>query len=159
MKELLALRLGHLGISILLVCFILFSGKLQAQNDLFNGLPEKVLTSFREHHPEVTGVSWIKEEKMFVAEYELQKTNHQLWMSDQGKILKHVVGIKDEQLPSAIKVQLYKTFPSCKILSVHQVNMQNKNFYQIRIKNAHEKSDYFFNGDGTKLKEVNSILF
>lgn len=151
MKNRLPLNSEHLAIGILFLLFTLFSSDLKAQTDLINGLPEKVLVSFRTHHPEVSDVSWVREQNMFVAQYELKQTEHQLWMSDQGKVLKHAIAIQDEYLPAVVKEQLYKTFPSCRILSVHQVDIRNKNFYQIRIKNAHEKVDYFVDNNGNEV--------
>lgn len=151
MKNRLLLHSQNLAIGILFLLFTLFSSDLKAQTDLINGLPEKVLINFRTHHPEVSDVSWVRDQNMFVAQYELKQTEHQLWMSDQGKVLKHAIAIQDEYLPAVVKEKLYKTFPSCRILSVHQVDIRNKNFYQIRIKNEHEKVDYFVDNNG---KEV-----
>lgn len=91
-------------IKITLVSFlVLCVGSTFAQDIATSSVPQVVKNALIKTHSNPRDIEWEKKGENYNVEYEIGKHDHELWISPQGKILKHKEEISSSSLPQGIK--------------------------------------------------------
>ena len=72
-----------------------------AQDIPQHNVPSVILNAFSAAYPNAADIEWEKKGNIYNVEFEIGKTEHEIWYNAEGKVLKHKTEIPLSEVPAA----------------------------------------------------------
>ena len=118
-------------------------------------LPGEVKKTFTAAYPSASEVKWEKKKELYKAGFKTGKTDHDVWLSADGKVTKHRFEIKKEELPAVITETIKKDFSSYKIDDCEKTEAKGIASYKVELKSDAGKKNVHFDADGKMITKKN----
>ncbi|MBA4055548.1 MAG: hypothetical protein C0490_12610 [Marivirga sp.] len=126
--------------SIFLSCILLLTCHLiHAQELITSQVPAPVTKALSENYPETSSLKWEKKKETYKAGFKVGKIDHDVWFTNEGKIVKHRLEIKEEDLPVAVKETIKKEFGNYKVGECEKTEENQTVTYKVELKDAEGK--------------------
>jgi hypothetical protein len=112
-------------------------------------VPSVVANALKVKYPDAAKIEWELKEDTYKADFEIGSTDHDVWITKTGNIIKHKEDIKKSQLPPAVTANIQKDFANYKIDDADKVETEGKVLYQVELDGTSEDRKLLFNQDGT----------
>ena len=101
-------------------------------------VPAVVVNSFQQKFPKAKGVDWELKAGLYEAEFEtgLFGTDHEVWIQNNGRIVRHKEEIAKNDLPKGVIAKVKKDFPGYRIEDVKKIAEEQKVTYAFEVKNG-----------------------
>lgn len=107
-----------------------------AQDIPQNEVPSVVLNAFQARYPNATDVEWEKKGEFYHVEYDLGRTDHEVWLDASGKLVKHEEDIPKAQLPDAVKQTVSSQFGKYRIDDTDKIEKDGRTYYKIGLEGS-----------------------
>ena len=104
-----------------------------AQDIPQHNVPSVILNAFSAAYPNAADIEWEKKGNIYNVEFEIGKTEHEIWYNAEGKVLKHKTEIPLSEVPAAVTEMLRKDFSDYKIDDIDLVEEGGKTFYVVDL--------------------------
>jgi hypothetical protein len=138
-----------------LFLFVLIPSFIQAQKLTTEQVPAAASKALIAAYPEATEVKWEKKKELFKGGFKIGKTDHDLWLASDGKIMKHRVEIKKEELPAAVQETIKKEFSGYKASDCEKTDESGIATYKVELKNETDKKNVRFEANGKIIPKKN----
>jgi len=143
------MKYGLLLFALIISCFV------QAQDLTEAQVPTEVKKSFTAAYSSVAELKWEKKKELYKADFKTGKTDHDVWLSADGKITKHRFEIKNEELPLPIQETIKKDFATYKIDDCEKTEEKGISSYKVKLKSEAGKKNVHFDKDGKLINKKN----
>lgn len=133
--------------AIVLLGLILFPLAIVAQNETVK-VPDAVMKSVKELHPDATGLKWEQKKELYKAEFKTGKIDHKLWLRASGAVSKHQYEIKKDQLPKEVSDAILKDYSGYTIGDCDKTEEKDVTTYKVELKSPQGKKNVTFSSDG-----------
>ena len=118
-------------------------------------VPAEAKKSLTAAYPTAAEIKWEKKKELYKAGFKIGKADHDLWLSADGKIMKHRLEIKKDELPAAVHETIKKDFSSYKIDDCEKTEEKGVATYKVELKNEAGKKNVRFDADGKLITKKN----
>jgi len=107
-----------------------------AQDIPQNQVPAVVVNSLQQKFPKAKAVDWELKAGLYEAEFEtgLFGTDHEVWIQNNGKIVRHKEELAKNDLPKGVIIKMKKDFPGYRIEDVKKITEEQKITYAFEVK-------------------------
>ena len=135
--------------SIILIAVMLVSFATISQNLKEEYVPVEVKNAFQRTFPNMKKVIWEKEEKNYVARYQLNKITHFALLNKVGEIVETKVEINIAALPKEALLYIRENFKNAKIIEALKITTRTgTTLYKVHLKSK----KILFDIDGNYIK-------
>lgn len=138
---------------VLIICSIFVLG-VSATNQKYEKIPAAAKTGFAAKFPTAQKVKWsIEKPGEFEAEFTLNGVETSALLDAKGILLETETGIKESELPQAVKATLAKDFTGYKLDEIERVtDMKGTVTYEMEVAKGKEKQEVTFDMAGMIVK-------
>ncbi|WP_432714327.1 PepSY-like domain-containing protein [Pedobacter sp.] len=133
---------------IIATAVLLFTNVSFAQDIPSTDVPSVVLNSFNKSFPKSSKVEWEIKGENYNAEFNINRRDHEVWISKTGAILKHKKELKPSELPAAVKAQINQSYAGYRIDDVDQYEVNKQFYYKVELKKQNVERKVTFDQKG-----------
>lgn len=134
---------------------IFATAAMSAQDLKMNEVPTNLADTFKKEYPKATDVEWEMEMANYKVEFEINRMDHEIWYSKEGKVMKSEMELKESDLPAAIASVLKSKYAGYKVDSVEMTEENGTKTYEVDLeKGWNEELDLVFSANGEVLSEM-----
>lgn len=123
-----------------IIALMMFATATVSAQDLkMNDVPSNLQTAFNKTYANATDVEWEKEGVNYKVEFEINRMDHEIWYSADGKTVKSEMDMGVKSIPSEISNAIKKKYPDYKIDTVEVTEVGNKKTYEVEIEKGWTK--------------------
>jgi hypothetical protein len=100
-------------------------------------------------------LKWEKKKDLFKGGFKIGKTDHDVWLNSDGKVMKHRVEIKKDELPTAVQETIKKDFSNYKADDCEKTDENGVTTYKVELKNETDKKNVRFESNGKVIAKKN----
>lgn len=131
---------------------IFATATLSAQDLKMSDVPTNILENFNKSYANATDVEWELKGLNYNVEFEVNKMDHEIWYTKEGKVVKTEMEIGENDLPSAIATAIRKNYAGYKIDSIEVTEVNNTKTYEVELdKSWNEELKVVFDEKGNVL--------
>src|SRR5688500_14174762 len=105
----------------LITALLLWTTASFAQDVAPSEVPSVILNSLKEKFPKAKDVEWEIKGDLYNVEFDIDRTDHEIWFDRTGKITKHEEDIRQSDLPAPIAATIKREFEKYRISDVKRV--------------------------------------
>lgn len=139
--------------TILITALLLWTAASFAQDVAPSEVPSVILNSLKEKFPKAEDVEWEIEGDLYNVEFDIGRTDHELWFDRTGKITKHEEDIRQSDLPAPIAETIKRDFGKYRVSDVKRVQSENTTVYRLELESTLEEWKVTFAADGKVLEK------
>lgn len=134
----------------------LFANTASAQDLHQSQVPSLVLNSFQKAFPKATDVEWELDGQNYKAEFEtgLLGTDHDVWYSKTGTLIRHKEEISKNKLPQKVLAKINRDFNGYRADDVKKITEGGKTTYTLELKSFTKEWKVALDSEGTLLSKV-----
>ena len=132
---------------------MLYGAVGQAQSISYKQVPAVVLNAFQQKFPKAKDVDWEKRNSHYDVSFELgwKLTDHEVWIAQDGKILRHSEDIKSSDLPRPVREAIKTSYKGFRIDDADRVTKNNEITYRVELERGNEEHSLEFRPNGTEI--------
>jgi hypothetical protein len=153
MKMFLLIKEIKMKVQSFLATCLLMVGLAQGQSMNERQVPAVVLNAFQQKFPKAKDVEWEKKSQYYEVSFELgwKFTDHEVWISPEGRIIQHQEDISTNDLPKAIKDVIRTKYKGFRIEDVDRIYRGKEVIYQVELEKGREELKKQFQPNGTEM--------
>lgn len=140
------MKKSSLLLSILIISVSSWAQKLQPAQ-----IPAAVTGALNAGYAQATEVKWEKKGELYKAGFKIEKTDHDVWFDNSGKVTKHRYEVKKDALPAAVRDAITRDFSTYKIDDCERTDENGTSTYKVELKSDAGKKNVHFTADGKKI--------
>lgn len=106
---------------------------VSAQDLRMDEVPSNLTDSFQKEYPNASDVEWEMEGMNYNVEFEIDRMDHEIWYSEDGKIVKMEQELDNKNLPGVITKLIDSKYSEYKIDSVEMTEKDGKKTYEVEL--------------------------
>ena len=138
---------------IFLSTFLLLSAVAFAQKIHADEVPSVILNTFKQKFPKAVDVEWEMKEKLYNVEFEIGRADHEAWINDSGKVVKHKFDVTASQLPKEVTAGVKNIYKGYRIDDAEKIETVEKVLYKLELKTLTKEEDVVFDSQGKVVSE------
>lgn len=119
-----------------------------SQNIVQSQVPSVVLNTFKQNFPDAMDVEWEKKWNMYEVEFEIGNADHEVWIDNSGKIIKHIQDYSFAALPQPVRDAITKDYSQYKLEDVDMIEADGKVTYEVEFESGKMELIVTFSPDG-----------
>jgi len=137
-------------IALLILAF--FAANTFAQDIQQKNVPAVVLNAFQIKFPNATDVDWRLEKGNYRIKFEVNNKDHNLYLDDRGKVLKHHQDLYGSEVPEKVLKAIKSKVALFDLDDADRITEGNKTVYEINFEISNKDHDFWINEKGKILK-------
>ncbi|TXD81798.1 hypothetical protein ESY86_16480 [Subsaximicrobium wynnwilliamsii] len=134
---------------------IFATAAMSAQDLKMDEVPSNLADTFKKEYPQATDVEWEMDMANYKVEFDVNRMEHELWYSKEGKVMKSEMELTETDLPAAIASVLKSKYADYKVDSVEVTEENGAKTYEVDLeKGWNEELDLVFSANGEVLSEM-----
>jgi hypothetical protein len=113
-------------------------------------VPSVVINSFNKSFPKSSKVEWELKGDNYNAEFDVNRRDHEVWISKTGAIVKHKKELKTSEIPAAVSDQIKRSYNGFRIDDVNRYEVNKKFYYKVELKKLNEERKVVFDQKGAE---------
>lgn len=106
---------------------------VSAQDLRMDEVPTNLADSFQKEYPNASDVEWEMEGMNYNVEFDVDRLEHEIWYSKDGKIVKMEQELDNKNLPNMITKLIDSKYSAYKIDSVEMTEKDGKKTYEVEL--------------------------
>lgn len=111
-------------------------------------VPSVVVNTFKQKFPKATDVEWEMKEKLYNVEFEIGRADHEAWINDSGKVVKHKFDVTASQLPKEVTAGVNTLYKGYRIDDAEKIETAERVLYKLELKTLTKEEDVVFDSQG-----------
>ena len=96
-------------------------------------VPSIVMNSFSERFSDAVNTEWEKHQDLFEAEFELNKMDHAVRITNAGNITVHKQEVNPDELPAAINTSIRSAYQGYQLDNAEKLEIDGRVYYQLEL--------------------------
>ncbi len=117
-------------------------------------VPRVVVNVFHKTFPKASKVEWEKKIDGYNVEFDIGRRDHEVWINDQGQIVKHKKELRSSELPKPVRDAIAQQYKGFRIDDADQFETGKKFYYKAELKKSGEERKVIFDQVG-KVSTIN----
>ena len=121
----------------------------KAQDLKQDQVPSVVLNAFQTKYPKATDVEWELKGELYEADFEIGRTDYNVWIDKSGTIKKQKEDFPKTQLPAAVAEKIKNEFKDYQIDGVDRIEENGKVYFLVDLDGRPDDREVLFSENGT----------
>lgn len=113
-------------------------------------VPSVVMSSFNKSFPKSSSVEWELKGDNYNAEFDLNRRDHEVWISKNGAIVKHKKELKPSEIPATVSTAIKRSYDGFRIDDVDRYEVNKQFYYKMELKKLNEERNVVFDQKGAE---------
>lgn len=113
-------------------------------------VPSVVMSSFNKSFPKSSSVEWELKGDNYNAEFDLNRRDHEVWISKTGAIVKHKKELKPSEIPATVSTAIKRSYDGFRIDDVDRYEVNKQFYYKMELKKLNEERNVVFDQKGAE---------
>ena len=139
-----------------ILAVVLFtSGFAKAQELNSADVPGNLNDAFNKEYPKATNAEWKKELDHYKVEFDLDRSDHEVWYNGSGNMLKKELEITEAELPQVVRSIIKSKYAGYRVDDVEMVWKNKVKTYEVELEKGQDEKHIIFDEKGKVLNERN----
>lgn len=121
----------------------------KAQDLRQDQVPSVVLNAFQTKYPKATDVDWELKGELYEVDFEIDRTDYDVWIDKSGTIKKQKEDFPKAQLPAAVTEKIKTGFKDYQIDDVDRIEENGKVYFLVDLDGKPDDREVLFSENGT----------
>lgn len=130
----------------------LFFVTAHAQDLSHNQVPSIVINAFKSQFPKATDIDWERSRGHYEVEFEVDRLDHEVWLDQEGKIIRHQQELRVRALPGEIKTNIRNQYKGYRILEADKLQVGGVTAYKLELISFTKKTEIIVDARGQLLE-------
>lgn len=137
--------------AVMAAAFLGFITVCCAQDIPETNVPSVALNAFKSAFPQARDTEWEMKGDVYNVEFEIDRTDHEVWMDRNGKIIRHETDIRAADVPANIRTAVLERHKNMTIDDAEKIEKDGKTYYKIELDGKTGDMDVFTDDKGNEL--------
>lgn len=139
---------------IALLISVAAGGSVAAQDVNSSDVPSIVVNALKTKFPNAADIEWKLKGEIYKADFEIGKTDHDLWIDKAGKITRHEQDIEKSDLPATIAEHLATSFKDYTVDEVARIDADGSTQYEVELDGRNGDRKVTLSADGKVVSDI-----
>lgn len=139
-------------IIVLTILSLACSSLVLAQDIDKKDVPSVVLNAFQQKFSKAEDVEWELKRGLYEVDFEIDKYDHEVWITRTGEIVQHEQELPPSELPEVIKAAIKRDFKGYNTRKAEKLTAGDMITYKVKVENPSEKRKVKYDDNGKILE-------